>query len=159
MIWIFICVLLIDGSVYVECEVLIFDVVCDQIIVMKMVQIVWVVCFLVEWIELVMQGVVNVGVMNDDIVLELVYMMGWFVCYGGEFGGFNECVSYMVQIVEILLVLIEVGEDVIFKWYIKCVFYGVVLVVVLWNYFYMIVINIVVFVLIVGNVVVLKYVS
>lgn len=38
----------------------------------------------------------NVGVMNDDIVLELVYMMGWFVCYGGEFGGFNECVSYMV---------------------------------------------------------------
>lgn len=55
--------------------------------------------------------------------------------------------------------LIEVGEDVIFKWYIKCVFYGVVLVVVLWNYFYMIVINIVVFVLIVGNVVVLKYVS
>lgn len=29
MIWIFICVLLIDGSVYVECEVLIFDVVCD----------------------------------------------------------------------------------------------------------------------------------
>ena len=153
------CVSPIDGSVYAEREALTPDAARDQITAMKAAQTAWAARPLAERIELVMQGVANVGAMNDDIVPELAHMMGRPVRYGGEFGGFNERASHMAQIAETSLAPIEVGEDATFKRYIKRVPHGVVLVVAPWNYPYMTAINTVAPALIAGNVVALKHAS
>lgn len=84
-------------------------------------------------------------------------MMGRPVRYGGEFSGFEERASHMAAIAQEALADIAVGEDAMFKRYIKRVPHGVVLVVAPWNYPYMTAINTVAPALIAGNTVLLKH--
>jgi acyl-CoA reductase-like NAD-dependent aldehyde dehydrogenase len=67
--------------------------------------------------------------------------MGRPIRYGGEYGGFNERVSYMASIAEDALAPIEIEDSDAFKRQIKRVPHGVVLVVAPWNYPYMTAIN------------------
>ncbi|WP_171128804.1 MULTISPECIES: aldehyde dehydrogenase family protein [unclassified Ruegeria] len=151
------CISPIDGSVFVEREVLTRDAAFAAAGRARAAQADWAARPLQERVDLVMAGVAAVGAMNDEIVPELAQMMGRPVRYGGEFGGFNERASYMAEIAERALADISVGEDEAFRRYIKRIPHGVVFVVAPWNYPYMTAINTVAPALIAGNAVVLKH--
>ncbi|WP_226689504.1 aldehyde dehydrogenase family protein [Ruegeria arenilitoris] len=151
------CVSPIDGSVFAEREVLSRDAAFAAAERARAAQANWAARSLEERIDRVMAGVAAVGTMNDEIVPELAHMMGRPVRYGGEFGGFNERASHMAGIAEASLADIAVGEDEIFKRYIKRLPHGVVFVVAPWNYPYMTAINTVAPALIAGNTVILKH--
>lgn len=151
------CISPIDGSVFATRETLSRAAAQDMVASARTAQTAWAARSLKERIDLVMAGVAAIGAMNDDIVPELAQMMGRPVRYGGEFGGFEERASHMAKIAKDSLADIEVGEDEIFKRYIKRVPHGVVFVVAPWNYPYMTAINTVAPALIAGNTVVLKH--
>lgn len=151
------CISPIDGSVFATRETLSRAAAQDMVASARTAQTAWAARPLKERIDLVMAGVAAIGAMNDDIVPELAQMMGRPVRYGGEFGGFEERASHMAKIAKDSLADIEVGEDEIFKRYIKRVPHGVVFVVAPWNYPYMTAINTVAPALIAGNTVVLKH--
>ncbi len=96
--------------------------------------------------------------MNQDVVPELAQQMGRPVRYGGEFGGFEERVRYMVRIANASLAP-YVPDDVRpgFERMIKREPLGVVFVVAPWNYPFMTAVNTVAPALIAGNAVILKH--
>lgn len=151
------CISPIDGSVYAERETLSREAAFEVAARAREAQTAWAARPLQERIDLVMAGVAAVGAMNDEIVPELAHMMGRPVRYGGEFGGFNERAGHMAEIAQGALADIAVGEDEIFRRYIKRIPHGVVFVVAPWNYPYMTAINTVAPALIAGNTVVLKH--
>ncbi len=153
------CISPIDGSVYAERPVLSAEDAHSAVARLQAAQKDWAARPLAERIALVLEGVANVGAMNDEIVPELAHQMGRPIRYGGEFGGFNERAQYMAEIAQGALADIEIEDSDRFRRVIKRVPHGVVLVVAPWNYPYMTAINTVVPALIVGNTVMLKHAS
>lgn len=151
------CLSPIDGSVFAEREALSFAMAKKEVTRVRAAQRGWAARPLKERIELVMGGVEALGVMNDEIIIELAHMMGRPVRYGGEFGGVNERASHMADIAEMTLADIKIGEDASFLRYIRRMPHGVVLVVAPWNYPYLTAINTIVPALIAGNTVILKH--
>jgi acyl-CoA reductase-like NAD-dependent aldehyde dehydrogenase len=98
-----------------------------------------------------------IGQQTERMAEELAHQMGRPIRYGGEYGGFNERVSYMASIAEDALAPITVEDSDAFKRQIKRVPHGVVLVVAPWNYPYMTAINTVAPALMAGNTVILKH--
>jgi len=96
--------------------------------------------------------------MNQDVVPELAQQMGRPVRYGGEFGGFEERVRYMVRIANAGLAPYVPDDDRPgFERMIKREPLGVVFVVAPWNYPFMTAVNTVAPALIAGNAVILKH--
>lgn len=153
------CISPIDGSVYAERPVLSAEDAHSAVARLQAAQKGWAARPLAERIALVLQGVANVGAMNDEIVPELAHQMGRPIRYGGEFGGFNERAQYMAEIAQGALADIEIEDSDRFRRVIKRVPHGVVLVVAPWNYPYMTAINTVAPALIAGNTVMLKHAS
>ncbi len=153
------CISPIDGSLVAERETLSAPAAAKAVARARAAQKAWAARPLSERVALVMQGVANVGAMNDEIVPELAWQMGRPVRYGGEFSGFNERASYMAQIAEEALAPIGVEESADFKRYIKRVPHGLVMVIAPWNYPFMTAINAVAPGLIAGNAVMLKMAS
>lgn len=153
------CISPIDGSVYAERPVLGREAAKQAVSRAREAQKAWAAQPLAERIARVMQGVANVGAMNDEIVPELAHQMGRPVRYGGEFGGFNERASYMAKIAQTALADIVIEDSDAFKRYIAREAHGVVLVIAPWNYPYMTAINTVAPALIAGNAVILKHAS
>lgn len=153
------CVSPIDGSVYATRATLNEFEAAEAVAKGRAAQIMWAARPLNERIDMVMQGVANIGAMNDEIVPELAWQMGRPVRYGGEFGGFNERAQHMAQIAENALSDINVEDSGDFRRVIKRVPHGLVLVVAPWNYPYMTAINTVAPALIAGNAVMLKHAS
>lgn len=151
------CVSPIDGSVFAERAVLSAAAAENCVQRARRAQADWAGRSLQERADLVMAGVAALGAMNDEIVPELAHMMGRPVRYGGEFGGVEERAGHMAAIAADALADIAVGEDAVFRRYIKRVPQGVVLVVAPWNYPYMTAINTVAPALIAGNTVILKH--
>ena len=153
------CISPIDGSVYAERPVLSAEDAHSAVARLQAAQKDWAARPLAERIALVLEGVANVGAMNDEIVPELAHQMGRPIRYGGEFGGFNERAQYMAEIAQGALADIEIEDSDRFRRVIKRVPHGVVLVVAPWNYPYMTAINTVAPALIAGNTVMLKHAS
>lgn len=153
------CVSPIDGSVYATRATLNEFEAAEAVAKGRAAQIMWAARPLNERIDMVMQGVANIGAMNDEIVPELAWQMGRPVRYGGEFGGFNERAQHMAEIAESALANIDVEDSGDFRRVIKRVPHGLVLVVAPWNYPYMTAINTVAPALIAGNAVMLKHAS
>ena len=153
------CISPIDGSVYAERPVLSAEDAHSAVARLQAAQKGWAARPLAERIALVLEGVANVGAMNDEIVPELAHQMGRPIRYGGEFGGFNERAQYMAKIAQGALADIEIEDSDRFRRVIKRVPHGVVLVVAPWNYPYMTAINTVAPALIAGNTVMLKHAS
>ncbi|MCH2167602.1 MAG: aldehyde dehydrogenase family protein [Oceanicola sp.] len=153
------CISPIDGSVYAERPVLSAEDAHSAVARLQAAQKGWAARPLAERIALVLEGVANVGAMNDEIVPELAHQMGRPIRYGGEFGGFNERAQYMAEIAQGALADIEIEDSDRFRRVIKRVPHGVVLVVAPWNYPYMTAINTVAPALIAGNTVMLKHAS
>ncbi|WP_018388976.1 aldehyde dehydrogenase family protein [Ancylobacter sp. FA202] len=96
--------------------------------------------------------------MNQEIVPELAQQMGRPVRYGGEFGGFEERVRYVVEMAEEALApVIPHDARPGFTRYIKRDPLGLVLVVAPWNYPYLTAVNTIAPALIAGNAVLLKH--
>lgn len=153
------CVSPIDGSVYATRAVLTEFEAAEAVAKGRAAQIAWAARPLQERIDLVLQGMANVGAANDEIVPELAWQMGRPVRYGGEFGGFNERGQYMAQIAAEALAPLTVEDSAAFHRMIKRVPHGLVLVIAPWNYPYMTAINTVAPALIAGNAVMLKHAS
>ena len=153
------CISPVDGSLVAERPVESLEKAGERVARARAAQKEWAARPLQERIELVMQGVANVGAMNDEIVPELAWQMGRPVRYGGEFSGFNERASYMAKIAEQALAPIGVEESAGFKRYIKRVPHGLLMVIAPWNYPFMTAINAVAPGLIAGNSVMLKMAS
>lgn len=96
--------------------------------------------------------------MNQEIVPELAQQMGRPVRYGGEFGGFEERVRYVVEMAEDALApVIPHDARPGFTRYIRRDPLGLVLVVAPWNYPYLTAVNTIAPALIAGNAVLLKH--
>ncbi len=153
------CISPIDGSVYAERESLPLASAKATIAKARLAQKAWKKRPLSERIALVQAGVVELGKMNDEIVLELAHMMGRPVRYGGEFGGVEERASGMAAIAVKALAPLVVEDSGDFERRIMREPHGVVLVIAPWNYPYLTAINTVAPALIAGNAVVLKHAS
>ncbi|CUH64596.1 2-hydroxymuconic semialdehyde dehydrogenase [Thalassovita gelatinovora] len=151
------CISPIDGSVVAEREALSLEAAKEVFARAAAAQKAWAARPLDERIALVLQGVENVGALNDEIVPELARQMGRPIRYGGEFGGFKERADYMAQIARDALAPIALEDSAAFKRYIAREAHGVVLVVAPWNYPFMTAINTVAPALIAGNTVLLKH--
>ena len=147
----------IDGAVVAERPVLSAQAAAEATQKASAAQAGWFERPLAERTRLVLQGVANVGAMNEEIVPELARMMGRPIRYGGEFGGFSERATHMAEIAKDALADIEISDDAQFKRYIRRVPHGVVLVIAPWNYPYMTAINTIAPALIAGNSVILKH--
>jgi acyl-CoA reductase-like NAD-dependent aldehyde dehydrogenase len=153
------CISPIDGSIYATRETLSRTDADAAVARAKSAQTEWATRPLAERIALVQAGVAAVGSMNNEIVPEIAWQMGRPVRYGGEFGGFNERASYMIDIAQDALQDIIIEDSNAFRRVIKRVPHGVVLIVAPWNYPYMTAINTVAPALIAGNSVILKHAS
>lgn len=151
------CISPIDGSVYASRETATLVQARSAVDRARRAQQDWAARPLKDRMALVLAGVAAIGAINDEIVLELAHMMGRPVRYQGEFRGFSERATYMASIAESALADIEVGDDDLFRRYIKRVPHGVVFVLAPWNYPYMTAINTIAPALIAGNAVVLKH--
>lgn len=147
----------IDGSVYLERECLSREAAFDAASRARAAQAAWAARPLRERIDLVMRANKIIGEQTNRMAEELAHQMGRPIRYGGEYGGFDERVSYMAGIAESALAPLEVEDSDAFKRQIKRVPHGVVLVVAPWNYPYMTAINTVAPALIAGNTVILKH--
>lgn len=147
----------IDGSVYLERQCLPREAAFDAASRARAAQAAWAARPLRERIDMVMRANKIIGQQTDRMAEELAHQMGRPIRYGGEYGGFNERVSYMAGIAESALAPLEVEDSDSFKRQIKRVPHGVVLVVAPWNYPYMTAINTVAPALIAGNTVILKH--
>lgn len=153
------CISPIDGSTYATRAALTEFDAAEAVAKGKAAQPAWAARPVQERIDLVLQGIANVGAMNSEIVPELAWQMGRPVRYGGEFGGFEERGQYMARIAQEALAPITVEDSDAFRRMIKRVPHGLVLVVAPWNYPYMTAINTVAPALIAGNAVMLKHAS
>ncbi|MFV0301211.1 MAG: aldehyde dehydrogenase family protein [Paracoccus sp. (in: a-proteobacteria)] len=149
----------VDGSVYVEREVLSPGAARAAIARAGAAQPAWAALPLQDRIARVMAGVAALVAMNDRIVPELARMMGRPVRYGGEMGGVRERVEYMASIAPEALAPQVVEDSDRFRRELHRVPVGVVLIVAPWNYPFLTAINGIVPALIAGNAVVLKHAS
>jgi acyl-CoA reductase-like NAD-dependent aldehyde dehydrogenase len=147
----------IDGSVYIEREVLSHDAAFAAAARARDAQVAWAATPIHERIALVLRANEIIGQQTERMAEELAHQMGRPIRYGGEYGGFNERVSYMASIAEDALTPITVEDSDAFKRQIKRIPHGVVLVVAPWNYPYMTAINTVAPALMAGNTVILKH--
>ena len=150
------CISPIDGSVFAERPVASIEDASDAIMRARAAQRDWAARSLSDRTDLVRAGVAALGEMSDDVTLELAYMMGRPVRYGGEFGGVVERASHMADIAEDALAPIIVEDSATFERRIQREPHGVVLVIAPWNYPYLTAINTVAPALIAGNAVMLK---
>lgn len=149
----------IDGSVYLSREVMPRDAAFVAATKARQAQERWANRSLRERIDLVLKANEIVGKSTDRMAVELAHQMGRPVRYGGEYGGFNERVTYMASVAEEGLAPDVIEDSDAFHRMIKRVPWGVVLVVAPWNYPYMTAINTVAPALIAGNSVILKHAS
>ena len=147
----------VDGSVYLEREVLSRDSALEAASRARAVQPAWANTPLHERIEMVMRANRIIGQQTERMAQELAWQMGRPIRYGGEYGGFNERVTYMAEIAESALAPVDVEDSDSFKRQIKRLPHGVVLVVAPWNYPYMTAINTIAPALMAGNTVILKH--
>lgn len=147
----------IDGSVYLTREVLSRDAAFDAAKRAKAAQADWAARPVSERIALVRKAGLIIGQQKDRMATELAHQMGRPVRYGGEYGGFDERLSYMADVAEDALAPMQIEDSDAFRRVIKRVPWGVVLVVAPWNYPYMTAINTVAPALIAGNTVILKH--
>ncbi len=147
----------IDGSVYLTREVLSRDAAFDAAKRAKAAQADWAARPVSERIALVRKAGQIIGQQKDRMATELAHQMGRPVRYGGEYGGFDERLSYMAEVAEDALAPMQIEDSDAFRRVIKRVPWGVVLVVAPWNYPYMTAINTVAPALIAGNTVILKH--
>ncbi|QOL82625.1 aldehyde dehydrogenase family protein [Pseudooceanicola spongiae] len=149
----------IDGSVYLEREVMDPAAAGMAVDNARAAQFDWAARPMAERIELVRAAVAIIGQQTDRMTTELAHQMGRPIRYGGEFGGFNERAGYMADIAETTLAPMVIEDSAAFTRMITREPHGVVLVVAPWNYPYMTAINTIAPALIAGNVVVLKHAS
>jgi acyl-CoA reductase-like NAD-dependent aldehyde dehydrogenase len=147
----------IDGSVYLTREVLTRDAAFDAAKRAKAAQAGWAARPLSERIALVRKAGEIIGQQKDRMATELAHQMGRPVRYGGEYGGFNERLTYMADVAEKSLAPMEIEDSDAFRRLIKRTPWGTVLVIAPWNYPYMTAINTVAPALIAGNTVILKH--
>jgi len=149
----------IDGSVYLTREVLTQDAAFAAAARARAAQGPWTARPLEDRIALVMKANEIVGHATDRMTTELAHQMGRPVRYGGEYGGFNERVTYMAGIAADSLAPMMVEDSDAFRRMIKRIPWGTVLVIAPWNYPYMTAINTIAPALIAGNTVILKHAS
>lgn len=147
----------IDGSVYLTRGVLTRDAAFDAAKRAKAAQAGWAACPLAERIALVRKAGEIIGQQKDRMATELAHQMGRPVRYGGEYGGFNERLTYMADVAEESLAPMQIEDSDTFRRLIKRTPWGTVLVIAPWNYPYMTAINTVAPALIAGNTVILKH--
>ncbi|WP_300586159.1 aldehyde dehydrogenase family protein [Marivita sp.] len=147
----------IDGSVYLTREVLTRDAAFDAAKRARAAQADWAARPLSERIELVRKAGEIIGQQKDRMATELAHQMGRPVRYGGEYGGFNERLTYMADVAEESLAPMQIEDSDAFRRLIKRTPWGAVLVIAPWNYPYMTAINTVAPALIAGNTVILKH--
>ncbi|MEN8657633.1 aldehyde dehydrogenase family protein [Marivita sp.] len=147
----------IDGSVYLTRDVLTRDAAFDAAKRAKAAQADWVARPVSERIALVRKAGEIIGQQTDRMATELAHQMGRPIRYGGEYGGFNERLSYMADVAEESLTPIQIEDSDAFRRVIKRTPWGTALVIAPWNYPYMTAINTVAPALIAGNTVILKH--
>ena len=147
----------IDGSVYLTREVLTRDAAFDAAKRAKAAQAGWAARPLSERIALVRKAGEIIGQQKDRMATELAHQMGRPIRYGGEYGGFNERLTYMADVAEESLAPMQIEDSDAFRRLIKRTPWGTVLVIAPWNYPYMTAINTVAPALIAGNTVILKH--
>ncbi|OSQ53445.1 aldehyde dehydrogenase family protein [Marivita geojedonensis] len=147
----------IDGSVYLTREVLTRDAAFDAAKRAKAAQAGWAALLLSERIALVRKAGEIIGQQKDRMATELAHQMGRPVRYGGEYGGFNERLTYMADVAKESLAPMQIEDSDAFRRLIKRTPWGTVLVIAPWNYPYMTAINTVAPALIAGNTVILKH--
>ena len=147
----------IDGSVYLTREVLTKDAAFAAAKRAKAAQADWAARPVSERITMVRKAAEIIGTQQDRMTTELAHQMGRPIRYGGEFGGFNERLTYMADVAEDSLVPLEIEDSDAFRRVIKRTPWGTVLVIAPWNYPYMTAINTVAPALIAGNTVILKH--
>jgi acyl-CoA reductase-like NAD-dependent aldehyde dehydrogenase len=147
----------IDGSVYLTREVLTRDAAFDAAKRARAAQADWAARPLSERIALVRKAGEIIGQQKDRMATELAHQMGRPVRYGGEYGGFNERLTYMADVAEESLAPMQIEDSNAFRRLIKRTPWGTVLVIAPWNYPYMTAINTVAPALIAGNTVILKH--
>ncbi|WP_439524097.1 aldehyde dehydrogenase family protein [Marivita sp.] len=147
----------IDGSVYLTRDVLSREAAFDAAKRARAAQAEWAARPVSERIALVRKAGEIIGRQQDRMATELAHQMGRPVRYGGEYGGFNERLSYMADVAEESLAPMQIEDSASARRVIKRVPWGTVLVVAPWNYPYMTAINTVAPALIAGNSVILKH--
>jgi len=147
----------IDGSVYITREVLSQDAAFAAATRAKDAQAAWVTRPVADRIAMVRKAAEIIGTQQDRMTTEIAHQMGRPIRYGGEFGGFNERLTYMADVAEEGLQETIIEDSDAFRRLIKRVPWGTVLVVAPWNYPYMTAINTVAPALIAGNTVILKH--
>ena len=147
----------IDGSVYLMREVLTRDAAFDAAKRAKAAQADWAARPVSERIALVRKAGEIIGQQTDRMATELAHQMGRPIRYGGEYGGFNERLTYMADVAEDSLAPMQIEDSDAFRRVIKRTPWGTVLVIAPWNYPYMTAINTVAPALIAGNTVILKH--
>ncbi|MEX5729141.1 acyl-CoA reductase-like NAD-dependent aldehyde dehydrogenase [Rhodovulum iodosum] len=147
----------IDGSVYLSRAALGRDAAFEAAARARAAQPGWAARPLAERIALVRKANQIIGQSTDRMTRELAHQMGRPVRYGGEYGGFDERLSYMADVAQEALAPVEIEASDSFHRMIKRVPWGTVLVVAPWNYPYMTAINTVAPALIAGNTVILKH--
>src|SRR6056297_1355909 len=147
----------IDGSVYLTRDVLPRDAAFAAAKRARDAQADWAARPVAERIALVRKAGEIIGTQTDRMATELAHQMGRPIRYGGEYGGFNERLTYMADVAEEGLQETIIEDSDAFRRLIKRVPWGVVLVVAPWNYPYMTAINTVAPALIAGNTVILKH--
>lgn len=147
----------IDGSIYLSRTTLDRDAAFAAAARSRAVQSDWASRPLSERVALVLKATGIVGQTTDRMAVELAHQMGRPVRYGGEFGGFEERVTYMASIAEESLAPLVIEDSDAFRRMIKHVPWGTVLVVAPWNYPYMTAINTIAPALMAGNTVIIKH--
>ncbi|MGJ8602993.1 MAG: aldehyde dehydrogenase family protein [Marivita sp.] len=147
----------IDGSVYLTRDVLTQDAAFTAATRARAAQAAWAARPVSERIALVRKAADIIGTQQDRMTQEIAHQMGRPIRYGGEFGGFNERLSYMVDVAEEGLQETTIEDSDTFRRVIKRVPWGTVMVIAPWNYPYMTAINTVAPALIAGNTVILKH--
>ena len=147
----------IDGSVYLTREVIMRDAAFAAAQRAKAAQPTWAARPLGDRIAMVRKAAQIIGSQQERMTTEIAHQMGRPVRYGGEFGGFNERLTYMADVAEESLAPMEIEDSKTFRRVIKRVPWGTVMVIAPWNYPYMTAINTVAPALIAGNTVILKH--
>ncbi|MFP7672304.1 aldehyde dehydrogenase family protein [Marivita sp. S0852] len=147
----------IDGSVYLTREVLTQDAAFAAAQRAKDAQSDWAARPIADRIAMVRKAADIIGKQQDRMTTEIAHQMGRPIRYGGEFGGFNERLTYMADVAEDALAPMEIEDSEAFRRLIKRVPWGTVMVIAPWNYPYMTAINTVAPALIAGNTVILKH--
>lgn len=147
----------IDGSVYLTRDVLPRDAAFAAAKRAHAAQTDWAARPVAERIALVRKAGEIIGTQTDRMATELAHQMGRPVRYGGEYGGFDERLTYMADIAEDGLAPMQIEDSATARRVIKRVAWGTVLVIAPWNYPYMTAINTVAPALIAGNSVILKH--